>query len=542
MYYKKNVDYVELLWEDFTYQIDNKAHKKQEKMYYPQFIKVIIHYFLAKDKTVSWRNKIGMHTSMDDYMINTLRFVSANEVSQIYGARLPESMTSLEMRETKAYKTYLGYATGAIPPKIARKFKKASPTKKDINLNLVHVDEEPKSAKKKVSAKKTTRKQSTGVVMRDTLVVSSSKKKEKVNVDKGKGIELLSEVVLTEEAQMKEVCKKSMRDFHKTHLSGSCKVSKIPQSTEKIKPSITNEGTGAKPGVPDVTKEESTKSEAESWGRDEDDRNNDHDSSSEGIDQENDSGDDNTQSDNEKGSDSEQETYENESGSESDQQENKEEVKDDEEDEFVKTLSNYTPTDDEDETNVESKVDDNAEGDEDKGMDDTTNLLNDDVDVRLNDPLHADERFVQKEGTDAKMINIQQRNENMEITLDQVIEDVHVTISTVAKKTEVPVTSSSHSSDLASKFLNFADIPLTDAEIVSPMDVHVHHEVPSSQTPILLIVPVIVITESSPVCTTTIPQSLPSFTPPPPLSTPTPPPTTEATNPLSALPNFTSIF
>ncbi|GJU41414.1 hypothetical protein Tco_1194371 [Tanacetum coccineum] len=51
-----------------------------------------------------------------------------------------------------------------------------------------------------------------------------------------------------------------------------------------------------------------------------------------------------------------------------------------------------------------------------------------------------------------------------------------------------------------------------------------------------------VITESSPVYTTVIPQSLPSFTPPPPQSTPTPPPTTEATNPLSALPNFASVF
>ncbi|GJU17971.1 hypothetical protein Tco_1145937 [Tanacetum coccineum] len=28
MYHKKNVDYVELLWEDFIYQINNKAYKK----------------------------------------------------------------------------------------------------------------------------------------------------------------------------------------------------------------------------------------------------------------------------------------------------------------------------------------------------------------------------------------------------------------------------------------------------------------------------------------------------------------------------------
>ncbi|GKB00979.1 hypothetical protein Tco_0829023, partial [Tanacetum coccineum] len=119
MYYKKNVDYVELLWEDFTYQIDNKGHKKQDKMYYPRFTKVIIHHFLTKDMTVSKRNKIGMHTSRDDYLINTLRFVSAKEESQIYGARLSKSLTSPEMQDTKAYKTYLGYATGVTPPKKA---------------------------------------------------------------------------------------------------------------------------------------------------------------------------------------------------------------------------------------------------------------------------------------------------------------------------------------------------------------------------------------------------------------------------------------
>ncbi|GJT85685.1 hypothetical protein Tco_1067402 [Tanacetum coccineum] len=164
--------------------------------------------------------------------------------------------------------------------------------------------------------------------------------------------------------------------------------------------------------------------------------------SSEGSNLESDSVDDNTQSDKEKGSDSGHETDENETGSESDQEENEEEVEDDE-----------------DETNYESKVEDKAKGNEDKGMHYTTNQFDDDVD---------------------------QGNENLEITLNQVIEDAHVKISTVTKKTEVPVTSSSHSSDLSSKFLNFLDIPYTDAEIVSLMDFHVHHEVPSNQTPTLL--------------------------------------------------------
>ncbi|GJV24401.1 reverse transcriptase domain-containing protein [Tanacetum coccineum] len=344
-------------------------------------------------------------------------------------------------------------------------------------LTACHISpEEPTRKSKRVKrlAKKSTNAPTAGVVIRDTPIMSFSKKKENMTIEKRKGIKLLSKVALTEEAQYEKFHKKSLRDFHKTHPSGSGIVTKIAPNAAKIKPSVTNEGTSAKLGVLDS-----------------------------------DSGDDNTQSGKEKGSDSEHETDGNETGSESDQEENEEEVEDDEEEkeeEFVKTLSNYNSTDDEDETNKESKVEDNVEGDEDKGMDYTTNQFDDDVDIILN----------------------------------QVIEDAHVTISTTAKKTKVPVTS--HLSDLASKFLFFLDIPHTDAEIVCPMDVHVHHEIPRNQTPTLLTVPVSVITESSPIYTTVISQSLPPFTPPLPQSTPTPPPKTKATNPLFALPNFASIF
>nr|GEW10831.1 hypothetical protein [Tanacetum cinerariifolium] len=341
-----------------------------------------------------------MHTSKDNYLINTLRFVSIKEATQIYGALLPESLTSPKMKETKAYKTYLGFAAGATPAKIARKFKKAYPSKRDLNLNLVPMEEEPKSAKKKVSTKKTTRKQSTGVILRDTPVETSSKRKEKMDVTQGKGIDLIFRVALTEEAQYEEVRMKSLRDFHKTHPNGSGTITKTAPSATKIKPSVINEGTGVKPGVPD-----------------------------------------------------------------------------------------------------------------DEEMDCTTSQLYDDVDIQLNKPVQVDDETVQKEGTDAKLTNIQQGNENSKIS--QVIEDAHVTLSTVPQKTEVLVTSSSHSSDLASKFLNFSDIPHTDAKIVSPMDVHVHHEVPSKQTPTLLTVPISIITESSPIYSTVIPQSIPSFTPPP---------------------------
>ncbi|GJS59002.1 hypothetical protein Tco_0653786 [Tanacetum coccineum] len=410
-------------------------------MYYP-FTKVIIHYFLTQDKTLFCRNKIGMHTSKDDYLINTLRFVSAKEETQIYGAILPDSLTSPEMKETKAYKTYI-----------------------DFDL-----DPTRKSKRVKRPEKKTTKAPARGVVIRETLEIPVSKKKEKVDVTRGKGIELLSQVALTEDAQFKEVRRKIMRDFHKTYPSGSDTATKPTPSAAIIKP----------------------------FGNGEDDSNNDQDFGSEGSDQEKDSDDDKTQSDNENESDTDHET--NEFGSESNQEEDEEKIEDDEEEEeeeeIVKTPSN--DSDDKDETKVADKV----EGDEDEEMDYTTILLYDDMDIRLNKPVDTDKGF----------------------------------------KTEVLVSSSSHLSDLAAKFLNFLDIPTIEAEIVSPLDIHVHHEVPSQQTPILLTVHVSVISKSSPVISTVIPQSLQSFTPPPLLSTPTPPPTTEATNPPSTLPDFVSVF
>ncbi|GKB45329.1 hypothetical protein Tco_0896082, partial [Tanacetum coccineum] len=117
------------------------------------------------EKTLSWRNKIGMHTSKNDYLINSLRIFSAKESSQIYGVVLPECLNSPEMKESKAYKTYLGHAKGVVPPKIARKFKKA-------DSDLVPVDEEPVTKGKRVkrSVKKSSTKPATGIVIREPPV------------------------------------------------------------------------------------------------------------------------------------------------------------------------------------------------------------------------------------------------------------------------------------------------------------------------------------------------------------------------------------
>ncbi|GJU86454.1 retrovirus-related pol polyprotein from transposon TNT 1-94 [Tanacetum coccineum] len=253
-------------------------------------------------------------------LINRSLFEKTAKSTQIYSDVLPESLTSPEMKETKAYKTYLGFNIGATPLKKAQKFKKpASPQLTTVPVSPEEPTRNSKSVKR--PAKKSIKSLARGVVIRETPERPLSKKKEKVDVARGKIIKLLSVVALTKEAQYEEVQGRSMRDFHKTHPSGS--------------------------------------------------------------------GDD------------------------------EEEVKD----ELVKTPSN--DSDDEDET----KIIDKAEGNVDKEMDYTTSQLYDDMDIRLNEPVDTNKGFIQEEGTNAKITNIHQRNENPEIS--QVIEDAHVTISIV---------------------------------------------------------------------------------------------------------------
>ncbi|GKC36149.1 hypothetical protein Tco_1048533, partial [Tanacetum coccineum] len=187
--------------EDIMFQADNKeiSSTRKENMPYPRFTKVIISHFISKDKTISMRNMINLYTVRDDSL--------------------------LAIKDSKAYKIYLDFSTEKTTPKKERNFKKiASPLHK---LTTV-LEEEPiqkpkwakkpeptkqaKTAKKTTRAKKSCTMQTAGVVIRDTPGVSVSKKKAQAKVDRGKGIDLHSDVALLEAAQLKKVLKKSNGD------------------------------------------------------------------------------------------------------------------------------------------------------------------------------------------------------------------------------------------------------------------------------------------------------------------------------------------
>ncbi|GJX31286.1 hypothetical protein Tco_0241141 [Tanacetum coccineum] len=201
MYNNKKVDYAYLLWEDFIYQIENKNTKKGNAMYYPRFTKLIVNFVMAKDPSIPRRNKL-------------------------YGTILPAELTNEDIRNSESYKEYYDIASGKIPPKT-------------------------KASKKKVDANATT-KQKPPTVPKEKKGKKSGKGKHKA-----KELETISKAVLTEAEQLKIITKRSRKESHNSHASGSG----------------ANEGTGVLPGVADAPDYDSD--DDISWKSSEDDQDDD---------------------------------------------------------------------------------------------------------------------------------------------------------------------------------------------------------------------------------------------------------------------------
>ncbi|GJU47992.1 hypothetical protein Tco_1217547 [Tanacetum coccineum] len=216
-------------------------------MSYPRFTKIIIDYFMSKDQSILRRNKMFCHTARDDTMFTSMRCISRHEDTQVYGTILPKKLTNQAMLESKAYKTYYAFASGEKTPK--QKYVR----KKDDFVTS------PKQ--KHVQATKGTR------LKTKSTVAKSNKKKQPAKMTKAKGLDVLSKVALTKAEQLKLATKRSNKHFHISHASGSGDrvdtQSKVPDEQQQ-KTSGIDEGTGTKPGVPDVPKY-AYESDKESW-------------------------------------------------------------------------------------------------------------------------------------------------------------------------------------------------------------------------------------------------------------------------------------
>ncbi|GJQ89201.1 hypothetical protein Tco_0000340 [Tanacetum coccineum] len=327
MYHKKNVDYAFLLWEDFTYQVENKNTKKVNVMYYPRFTKLIVNFFMSKDPSIPRRNKINWHYARDDPMFTTINVISRHEDTQLYGAILPKELTNEDIRNSESYKEYYAIASGEVPPKT-----KASVHKKKADSDTTPKEKPPTDPKDK-------RVKQTG------KMTGSGKQKQPAT-----GLETLSEIALTETEQLKIATKRSQIQTLNSQASGSGDgvdiLSKVPDEQVHEKTG-TDEGAGDKPEVPDVPKHHSN-SEEESWtfsDGDDDDEDDDANKDSDAHDD-----DDATESDDDGDNITHPKlsTFSTDDQEENNDEEEQEEDDEDEEeisDQLVRTPSNYQTSD-----------------------------------------------------------------------------------------------------------------------------------------------------------------------------------------------------
>ncbi|GKA44316.1 hypothetical protein Tco_0737040 [Tanacetum coccineum] len=406
---------------DITYltDIENKDGKKTYKMSYPRFTKIIIDYFMSKDQSISRRNKMFWHTARDDTMFTSMRCISRHEDTQVYGTIFQKELTNQAMLESNAYKTYYTFASGEKAPIQKYVRKKADP------------DTSPKQ--KHVQATKGTRLKS------KAKVAKPDKKKQPAKKPKAKGLAVLSEVALTKAEQLKLATERSKTQFHSSHTSGSGDgvdtQSKVSDEQQQ-KSSSTDEGTGTRPGVPDVPIYE-FKSEKESWGdsedKDEDNENDSDDLSDEGDDDnDGNNGNDDDANDDDKQEGDDMNDDDEETAKEEENINDEETMYDDEDDEVTKELY--------EDMNV--------------------NLGNEDTEI-----------------TNADQGAIDQQNVSQQSGFAQEEEDDHVTLTPIldTQKSGGPTQSSFVSFDFTRKLLNLDNPSSTDNEIASLMVTIAHH-------------------------------------------------------------------
>ncbi|GKB59453.1 hypothetical protein Tco_0915639, partial [Tanacetum coccineum] len=251
--HKKYVDFAELIWEDFSYQIDNRQLKKSrhEIMPYPRFTKFV---------------KIGKDV-------------------QEYGREIPDAMLTEDIKQSETNQMFIKYSTGLLPLKKTigkgSQGKKATITPKHVSVEVSDVSE-PEPARRRTGISKIfeaakeeaarqvhathewivtyadpkpARRRPLGIAFIDTSSVS--KKISPGLSQKLKGIQTLtSEEQLI--ADTMQVLKASRLSSRSQPLAGGSsegtgtKPRVLDESTVIIVTS--SEGTGTIPGVPDEVK------------------------------------------------------------------------------------------------------------------------------------------------------------------------------------------------------------------------------------------------------------------------------------------------
>nr|GFA78124.1 hypothetical protein [Tanacetum cinerariifolium] len=222
LYNNNNVDYAYLIWEDFMYQVEHTNQKKSNEMYYPRLTEVIIDYFMTRKPSIPRRNRVNWHYIRDDVLFSMNKVVSRHQTTQQYGVILPIELTNDDIRNSKAYKEYYACANGEATPK-----PKASARKKKGGFASSTTPPTPIDTPTP-----------TTTVVAALRLSAAAKGKQPVRATTPTEP---TDFERTETEQLKIVLRRSRQETHISQQRGSG----------------TDEGTGSRPGVPDVPSDNS---------------------------------------------------------------------------------------------------------------------------------------------------------------------------------------------------------------------------------------------------------------------------------------------
>ncbi|GJU80253.1 hypothetical protein Tco_1282618 [Tanacetum coccineum] len=111
-------------------------------MPYPRFTKVIINHFLSIHKSIPKALPSGLHTIKDDGILSRMKFVQIREDVQEYGKAIPKTMLTNAIKQAEAYKAFIDYSTGLVPPKKTRGTDVALELGKSISKTDVEIADE----------------------------------------------------------------------------------------------------------------------------------------------------------------------------------------------------------------------------------------------------------------------------------------------------------------------------------------------------------------------------------------------------------------
>nr|GEX91772.1 hypothetical protein [Tanacetum cinerariifolium] len=317
----------------------------------------------------------GQYFAEDDILFSTIKVVSRLQNTQQYDAILPIELTNEDIRNTKAYKEYYACATGEAAPK-----PKASARRKRVGSASSTTPPTPIATPTPITT-----------IVAAPRLTAAAKGKQPARATSPTDP---SDVERTEAEQLKIILRRSRQETHISQQGGFS----------------TDEGTGSKPGVPDVPSDDSNEEiswnsfdneDVDAQGKDrDDDEGKKNDESDDGQDDDDDDNDDEEEiakidepKDTESGGDDEE--------TESDRESEEEETREKEEESFDPIPE--TPEDSED--------DGNGEKDQ---------VLRISEEERMHEKEEADELY--------RDVDI---NQGRGLQVSQDIEDSHVTVTLV---------------------------------------------------------------------------------------------------------------